>query len=92
VWLVCSVADAFTGMGVVLKDLKRLPEAEACFEAVVRLRPNCALAHGNLAGMSVVQRFLLLHPVCNASSCYTLHVMVVSTSTTAHLLVLTLWH
>lgn len=37
-------------IGVVLKDLKRLPEAEACFEAVVRLRPNCALAHGNLAG------------------------------------------
>jgi tetratricopeptide (TPR) repeat protein len=43
-------ADAFTGMGVVLKELKRRPEAEACFEAVVRLRPNCALAHGNLAG------------------------------------------
>jgi hypothetical protein len=36
--------------GVVLKDLKRLSEAEACFEAVVRLRPSCALAHGNLAG------------------------------------------
>jgi protein O-GlcNAc transferase len=43
-------ADALTGMGVVLKELKRRPEAEACFEAVVRLRPNCALAHGNLAG------------------------------------------
>jgi Flp pilus assembly protein TadD len=46
-------ADAFTGMGVVLKELKRRPEAEACFEAVVRLRPACALAHGNLAGTSV---------------------------------------
>lgn len=44
-------ADAFTGMGVVLKELKRRAEAEACFEAVVRLRPSCALAHGNLAGM-----------------------------------------
>jgi hypothetical protein len=40
-------------LGVVLKELKRRSEAEACFEAVVLLRPACALAHGNLAGMCV---------------------------------------
>ena len=43
-------ADAFTGLGVSLKELKRRDEAEACFEAVVRLRPRCALSLGNLAG------------------------------------------
>jgi Flp pilus assembly protein TadD len=43
-------ADAFTGMGASLKELKRMGEAEACFERVVRLRPGCALSLGNLAG------------------------------------------
>lgn len=47
---VCVLLLCLVYAGVVLKDLKRLPEAEACFDAVVRLRPNCALAHGNLAG------------------------------------------
>lgn len=62
--VMCPVADAFTGMGVVLKDLKRLPEAEACFEAVVRLRANCALAHGNLAGVCLCcVPLLLLRPL-----------------------------
>jgi protein O-GlcNAc transferase len=37
-------------MGVALKELRRKPEAEACFEAVVALRPACALSLGNLAG------------------------------------------
>lgn len=43
-------ADAFTGMGVSLKELKRKEEAEQCFAQVVRLRPHCALSLGNLAG------------------------------------------
>ena len=37
-------------MGVSLKELKRKEEAEQCFAQVVRLRPNCALSLGNLAG------------------------------------------
>lgn len=45
-----AYADAFTGMGVALKELKRRDEAEACFSQVVRLRPGCALSLGNLAG------------------------------------------
>ena len=45
-----SYADAFTGMGVSLKELKRKEEAEHCFAQVVRLRPHCALSLGNLAG------------------------------------------
>jgi len=45
-----SYADAYTGMGVSLKELKRKEEAEQCFAQVVRLRPNCALSLGNLAG------------------------------------------
>jgi hypothetical protein len=44
-------ADAHTGLGVALRDLGRRAEAEAAFAAVVALRPNCALALGNLAGM-----------------------------------------
>ena len=61
-----SYADAFTGMGVSLKELKRKEEAEHCFAQVVRLRPHCALSLGNLAG-----QFLFWHkpqtgfdPVC----------------------------
>ena len=51
-----SYADAFTGMGVSLKELKRKEEAEHCFAQVVRLRPHCALSLGNLAGqLSCVQ-------------------------------------
>lgn len=46
-------ADAYTGMGVVLKELKRKIEAEQCFETVVQLRPHCALSLGNLAGEAV---------------------------------------
>lgn len=44
-------ADAFTGMGISLKELKRREEAEVCFQQVVRLRPGCALSLGNLAGL-----------------------------------------
>ena len=43
--------DAHTGLGVSLRELGRRAEAEAAFEAVVALRPTCALALGNLAGM-----------------------------------------
>ena len=46
-----SYADAYTGMGVSLKELKRKEEAEQCFAQVVRLRPGCALSLGNLAGI-----------------------------------------
>ena len=49
-----AYADAFTGMGVALKELKRRDEAEACFSQVVRLRPGCALSLGNLAGVGFV--------------------------------------
>lgn len=45
-----AYADAYTGMGISLKELKRREEAEACFQQVVRLRPGCALSLGNLAG------------------------------------------
>lgn len=45
-------ADAFTGMGISLKELKRREEAEACFQQVVLLRPGCSLSLGNLAGAS----------------------------------------
>lgn len=44
-------ADALSGCGVSLKALGRLPEARACLEAVVALRPRCALAAGTLAGL-----------------------------------------
>ena len=47
-----AYADAYTGMGISLKELKRREEAEACFQQVVRLRPGCALSLGNLAGVS----------------------------------------
>ena len=47
-----SYTDAYTGMGVSLKELKRREEAEQCFAQVVRLRPNCALSLGNLAGIA----------------------------------------
>lgn len=47
-----NYADAYTGLGVSLKELKRKDEAAACFEAVVKLRPTCALSLGNLAGES----------------------------------------
>lgn len=47
-----NYADAYTGMGVSLKELKRKDEAAACFERVVKLRPGCALSLGNLAGAS----------------------------------------
>ncbi len=43
--------DAFTGMGVSLKELRRHDEAAVCFRAVVQLRPGCALSLGNLAGL-----------------------------------------
>lgn len=49
-----SYADAYTGMGVSLKELKRKEEAEHCFAQVVRLRPHCALSLGNLAGWSLI--------------------------------------
>ncbi len=49
-------ADAFTGMGISLKELKRREEAEACFQQVVRLRPGCSLSLGNLAGAPVILR------------------------------------
>ena len=45
-----NYADAYTGMGVSLKELKRKEEAAQCFAQVVRLRPHCALSLGNLAG------------------------------------------
>ncbi len=47
-----AYADAYTGMGISLKELKRREEAEACFQQVVRLRPGCALSLGNLAGVT----------------------------------------
>jgi hypothetical protein len=50
-----AYADAYTGMGVALKELKRRDEAEACFAQVVRLRPGCALSLGNLAGAPTAQ-------------------------------------
>ena len=46
-----NYADAYTGMGVSLKELRRRGEAQACFETCVRLRPGCALSLGNLAGL-----------------------------------------
>lgn len=46
-----NYADAYTGMGVSLKELRRRTEAQACFETCVRLRPGCALSLGNLAGL-----------------------------------------
>jgi protein O-GlcNAc transferase len=46
-----NYADAYTGMGVSLKELRRRSEAQACFETCVRLRPGCALSLGNLAGL-----------------------------------------
>lgn len=49
--LQASCADAHTGLGASLRELGRRGEAEAAFEAVVALRPGCALALGNLAGM-----------------------------------------
>ena len=46
-----SYADAFTGLGVSLKELGQKDEAVACLQQVVRLRPHCALSLGNLAGV-----------------------------------------
>ncbi len=57
-----SYADAYTGMGVSLKELKRKEEAEHCFAQVVRLRPNCALSLGNLAGTTHIWQI----PSCTA--------------------------
>lgn len=48
-----NYADAYTGLGMSLKELKRKEEAEVCFRQVVALRPACALSLGNLAGMSM---------------------------------------
>ena len=62
-----SYADAYTGMGVSLKELKRKEEAEHCFAQVVRLRPNCALSLGNLAGwlsFSTRHSLAILKPAC----------------------------
>ena len=56
-----SYADAFTGMGVSLKELGHKDEAAACLQQVVRLRPNCALSLGNLAGASPPQACDLFH-------------------------------
>ena len=46
-----NYADAYTAMGVSLKELGRKTEAQACFQVVARLRPACALSLGNLAGI-----------------------------------------
>ena len=46
-----NYADAYTAMGVSLKELGRKTEAQACFQVVARLRPGCALSLGNLAGI-----------------------------------------
>lgn len=46
-----NYADAYTAMGVSLKELGRKQEAQACFQVVARLRPACALSLGNLAGV-----------------------------------------
>ena len=46
-----NYADAYTAMGVSLKELGRKAEAQACFQVVTRLRPGCALSLGNLAGI-----------------------------------------
>lgn len=46
-----NYADAYTGMGVSLKELGRKNDAVACLQQVVRLRPTCALSLGNLAGI-----------------------------------------
>jgi len=46
-----NYADAYTAMGVSLKELGRTTEAQACFQVVARLRPGCALSLGNLAGI-----------------------------------------
>ena len=46
-----NYADAYTAMGVSLKELGRKAEAQACFQVVARLRPGCALSLGNLAGI-----------------------------------------
>lgn len=54
-----NYADAYTGMGVSLKELRRRGEAQACFETCVRLRPGCALSLGNLAGLYYEQVFTL---------------------------------
>lgn len=56
-----AYADAYTGMGVALKELKRRDEAEACFAQVVRLRPGCALSLGNLAGAPAAWALSVTH-------------------------------
>ena len=60
-----AYADAYTGMGISLKELKRREEAEACFQQVVRLRPGCALSLGNFAGAALG----VLHALGIASQC-----------------------
>ena len=66
-----SYADAYTGMGVSLKELKRKEEAEQCFAQVVRLRPNCALSLGNLAGhyLPCAQNYMPAHHKYMACLC-----------------------
>ena len=54
-----TYADAYTGLGVSLKESKRKDEAEACFQQVVRLRPGCALSLGNLAGVFACPNHIL---------------------------------
>ena len=70
-------AEAFTGLGLSLKELGRLKEAEASFESVVHLQPDSALGLGNVAGLYYDQvrslfSFLwvlrLTHPKCYLSS------------------------
>ena len=43
--------EALTGLGLSYKELGRLPDAQAAFEAALRLQPHNALALGNLAGL-----------------------------------------
>lgn len=45
-----NYTDAYTGMGVSLKETGRKQEAIACFQRVCNLKPHCALSYGNLAG------------------------------------------
>ena len=59
-----NYADAYTAMGVSLKELGRKTEAQACFQVVARLRPGCALSLGNLAGIHYEQARLRCPCIC----------------------------
>ena len=44
-------AAAHHNLGLLLRALDRLPEAQQCYEAATRLEPNFAEAHNNLGNV-----------------------------------------